>query len=928
MGACPKCGEHAPGRARFCPSCGAQLPAESSPPQDLRKVVTVLFCDLTGATSLAERLEAETLRRVLGRYFAGMRAILERHGGVVEKFIGDAIMAVFGVPFAREDDALRAVRAAVEMRAALREINEELEARWNVRLRVRTGVNTGRVVVAAGGRTHSFVIGDPVNVAARLEQVAEPDQILIGEPTYRLVRDAVRVEPVQPLALKGKAGPVPGYALLAVEPGAQAIRRRMDQPLVGREHEMARLRAALEDTVADRRCTFVSVLGPAGIGKSRLTAEFLAHAGREATVLRGRCLPPGEGSTFWPLVEVVEEAAAVSDRDSSETVREKLGRLLVDDDDREPVVDCIADVMGLGRSGAQPSQIFWALRRVLEARARERPVVVVFDDIHWGEPTFLDLVEHLASAAGTVAILVVAVARTELRELRPALAELRTAVRLGPLSRSETRALLENLLGGEQLDDDVVDRVFAAGDGTPLFTEELLRLLVEDGHLVRANGVWRAAGDLSVLSTPPTIQALIAARLDRLPRRERAVLQRAAVVGKVFWADAVRELTPRDERDAVNGHLEALVAKELVTADGPRLGGGRGVSFSHVFVRDVAYDGILKGVRADLHARTAAWIERAAGERAVEYDEIIGYHLESAHRYLTEVEPGDARASDLAARAAERLASAGTRALARCDMPAAVALLERASSLLSEDDPAHRDLDVKLSIAFAGTGQVTRVDQILSERIAAERTGRPHLVCHEPTGGQRTFLLDDAAPAEMTIGRRPDNAIALVWDSQVSREHAELRREGERWILVDDGTSRNGSFINGRRVTGRHPLSDGDVLRFGDTVMLYRAPRESARRRPAHAQPDGATVLGDSGLEPADLSSTERSVLRELRRSWSQPGECAAAPTDAEIAQRVSRSPEEVKEAIASLELKFSVEGLSESERRKPLAVRSPRTGE
>ncbi|MBD0331009.1 MAG: AAA family ATPase, partial [Thermoleophilia bacterium] len=639
MRACPKCGEHAPERARFCPSCGAPLPDDSSAGQELRKVVTVLFCDLTGSTSLGERLDAETLRRVLSRYFATMKAILERHGGAVEKFIGDAIMAVFGIPGTREDDALRAVRAAVEMRTALSELNDELETRWGVRLRVRTGINTGQVVVGASGRSHGFVIGDPVNVAARLEQVAEPDQTLIGEPTYRLVRDAVRAELVEPLSLKGKADPVPAYALLDVEPGAHGIRRRLDQPLVGRERELARLQAALDGAVAERRCGFVSVLGPPGIGKSRLTTEFLAHASRDATVLQGRCLPPGEGSTFWPVVEVVKDAAGITDGDSAEAVREKIARLAGDDDDRERVVECTADVMGLSESGSQPDQLFWAVRKLLEARARRRPLVVLFEDVHWGEPTFLDLIEHLTSCSRGVPILVVAVARTELREVRPALASLRTAIPLGPLSRSETRALLQNLLDGEPLDDDVVDRVFAASDGTPLFVEELLRLLVEDRHLARVGGAWSVASDLSVIATPPTIQALIAARLDRLPRAERLVLERAAVVGKVFWADAVRELTPGDDRQQVDRHLEALMHKELVTADGPRFGGGPGLSFSHVFVRDVAYDGILKAVRADLHARCAAWIERTAGERAAEYDELIAYNLENAHRYLTEVEP-------------------------------------------------------------------------------------------------------------------------------------------------------------------------------------------------------------------------------------------------------------------------------------------------
>ena len=315
MPACPTCGEEAPERARFCPSCGAPLVSAAPPREDLRKVVTVLFSDLKGSTALGERLDSESLRQVMRRYFLTMEAILERHGGTVEKFIGDAIMAVFGVPSVREDDALRAVRAAGEMRDALSELNDQLEARWGVRLRVRTGVNTGEVIAGDPGRGHGFVTGDAVNTAARLEQAAQEDEILIGGDTHALVRDAVRVEPVEPLELKGKAEPVPAFRLLEVQPGAAGVSRRLDSELVGREAEVAALRAVHDRVVADQASALVTVLGPAGVGKSRLTAEFAAGLGEEATVLIGRCLPYGEGITFWPVREVVRAAAGITEDD-------------------------------------------------------------------------------------------------------------------------------------------------------------------------------------------------------------------------------------------------------------------------------------------------------------------------------------------------------------------------------------------------------------------------------------------------------------------------------------------------------------------------------------------------------------------------------------------------------------------------------------
>jgi class 3 adenylate cyclase/pSer/pThr/pTyr-binding forkhead associated (FHA) protein len=896
-------------------------------PEDFRKVVTVLFCDLTGSTSIGEQLDSESLRRLMRRYFGTMEAILERHGGTVEKFIGDAIMAVFGIPAAREDDALRAVRAAVEMRAALAEVNEQDAARWGVQLRVRTGVNTGEVVAGDPARGHGFVTGDVVNVAARLEQAAQADEILIGGDTHRLVRDAVRVEPVEPLTLKGKSQPVPAFRLLDVAAGAPGVTRRLTSPLVGRERELALLRSAFDRTVADPACTLVPVLGPAGVGKSRLAAELASALSESATVVSGRCLPYGEGITFWPVAEIVRTLAGITEEDGPEAAGEKVAQLLPPDDDTKVIVERIVGVLGLLEVSCYPIEIFWAVRKLLEACAAERALVVVLEDLHWAESTLLELVEYLATSSRSTAILVVVPARTELLERRPALPGLALeTISLGPLSGDETRLLVENLLGGGQLEREVADRVLGSGEGNPLFVEELLRLLVDEGRLTREGERWTTSGPLSDVATPPTIQAIVAARLDRLQPEERAVIERAAVIGKLFWPTAVRALSPPEARDEVDDRLEALVQRQLLEPGEGRFAGEDPLAFGHILVRDVVYQSMLKAARADLHERFAGWLEETAGERAVEFEEILGYHLEQGYRHLAEVDPSDARIGEIAGRAAARLGSAGGRALARGDIPAAISLLERASSLLPEDHPARRDLALKLGIALAGAGQLTRVNTLLTEEIAAHRGGRAVVVYHEPTGRQQTFVIGDDAQA-VTIGRRAENHIALVWDSQVSREHARLEREAAGWAVVDDGPSRNGTYLNGDRVTGRCAVADGDVLRVGDSILLFRSPEPGKPSAVAADQPDGVTVFGESPLASVQLSDVERRVLRELRGGTREPTAAATPVSDREIAERLSLEEDEVRAAVTALKLKFGVEAASEERRRESLVVRAVSSG-
>jgi class 3 adenylate cyclase/tetratricopeptide (TPR) repeat protein len=626
--------------------------------REYRKVVTVLFCDVAGSTSLGESVDPEVLRALLSRYFDEMKAIVERHGGTVEKFIGDAVMAVFGVPQVHEDDALRAVRAAVEMREALPELG----------VQARIGLNTGEVVV---GTDERLATGDAVNVAARLEQTAEPGEILLGAETAALVRDAVETEPTGPLELKGKSEPLVAQRLLTLHEQAPAFARRLDAQLVGRERELRRLHEAFAQAVDDRSCQLFTILGVAGVGKSRLTAEFIGSL-EDASVVRGRCLPYGEGITYWPVIEVLKQLPTATE----------LGL--------EPAaLAAIEQLLGEEHAVSSSEEIPWAVRKLLEAAAESSPVVTVFDDIHWAEPTFLDLLEHVADLSRETPLLLLCLARPELLDRRPGWGGGKlnaTTILLEPLSSTETDELLERLVGEAPLAPDLQQRIRDAAEGNPLFVEEMVALVEESGD-----------GEVSV---PGTIQALLAARLDQLEPAERGVLERGSVEGRVFHRGAVQALAP-DESN-VERRLTGLVRKELVRPDKAQLAGEDAYRFRHLLIRDAAYDALPKATRGDLHERFSAWVE-AHGAELVELDEIVGYHLEQAYRYRVEL--GQAEES-LGRRAAERLWAAGRRSLVIGDGNAAVKLLGRAASLTQPSGREGVKLLLDLASALLDCGEL------------------------------------------------------------------------------------------------------------------------------------------------------------------------------------------------------------------------------
>ena len=664
----------------------------------VRKTVTLVFCDVEDSTPLGERLDPEALRAVWSRYHDAAREVLERHGGTVEKFVGDAVMAAFGIPFVHEDDPLRAVRAAVEVREAIAQLNDELEREYGVRIGVRTGVNTGEVIAGDPAQGQAFATGDAVVVAQRLEAAAEAGEILVADSTIRLVRDAVVAEELAPLDLKGKSESVVAWRLAEVLAETEGVSRRLDAPLVGRTRELDQLRAELDQAVADRSCRVVTILGEPGVGKSRLAGELAAIHGDDVRVLEGRCLPYGKGITYWPLVEIVR--------------RLDLDAALEGEEDAEAVRDRILEAVGRAEPSSRSEEIYWAVRRLLETLAQERPVLLVLDDVQWGEPAFLDLVEYLSGWSRDAAILVCCLARSDLAEIRPAWTG--AAIRLAPLGPDESRVLLENMAG--PLAPAAAEAVARSTGGNPLFLEEMLRMLVEDGVLVEHEGVLHAREAVDSVRAPATVQAVLAARLDRLEPDELAVVQRAAVMGQVFWWGAVAHLTPDEQAGDVAAHLQALVRKGLIRPDRRTFAGEDGFRFGHILIRDAAYDATPKRLRAELHEHFADWVEARAGA-GHGLDEILGHHLEQAYLLRTELAQADAATEALAERAAERLARAGRRALARGDSHAALGLLERASALR----PGDATLLVDLAESLFGAGEFGEAERVNGE---AEQVAR------------------------------------------------------------------------------------------------------------------------------------------------------------------------------------------------------------
>jgi predicted ATPase/DNA-binding SARP family transcriptional activator len=693
---------------------GAEAPpavGPEPPVREARKTVTVLFSDLVDLTGLARRLDPEPLQRLMSHYFDAMREVLERHGATVEMYLGDAVMAIFGVPVVHEDDALRALRAAVDMREALPGLNRELEQSWGLRLGIRTGVNTGEVIVGDRSQGQPLAAGVAVTVAKRLQEAAAMGEVLMGETTSRLVTRAAEVEPVEERAW-GPAGAIDAARLVDLLPGAFTRPLRFKSPLVDRVRQLEPLMGAFRNITADPACHLYTVLGSAGVGKSRLALEFVERLGDGVTVLAGQCLPYGDGITYWPLADALRARWSSDDGLTFDTIAEQVAA----EPRAQLIAERVAAVLGVGDPVAcAPEETFWAVRKFLEALASRRPLVVVFDDLHWAEPTFLDLIEHIADYSRGCPIFLLCLARPELLDERPGWSGGKlnaTSLLLEPLSYDECTELIANLRGPTRLPAKSEARIAEAADGNPLFAEELLAMIVDEAQLGASGGDQVPDGG-SRLSLPPTIQALLSARLELLPDDERAVLELVSVEGTQFHRGALDELAPGRSEASLDRTLSSLLRRDLIRPDRPTFAGEQAFRFRHVLIRDAAYESLRKDARAELHERFAAWLERMVGTRLPEFEEIVGYHLELAYRYVRLLGGDDADALALAARASRRLESAGRRALHRNDLPAAIGLLERAAALPVDGDPLRARLLVDLAATQIEAGKLTKAKSVL-----------------------------------------------------------------------------------------------------------------------------------------------------------------------------------------------------------------------
>ena len=735
--------------------------------QDRRKTVSVLFTDVVDSTSLGAQLDPEIVRSVMRRYYDTVRTIIERHGGTVEKFIGDAAMAVFGIPQLHEDDALRAVRAAGELREALAGLNEALGREHQLTIQIRTAINTGEVIASETASGQQFAAGGAVNVAMRLQQSALPGETLLGATTEQLVRDAVTTDQVDPVDLGGSLGRVQAFRLVELA-DQDVLRRSPRAPLIGRTEELATLQRAFERVGTERRSHLLTVLGEAGIGKTRLAGELVSSLGDEATALYGRCVSYGEGATYLPVTEIVRQAVPNRPRTT-------IASLLAGDPDAELVAQRVTELTGESESTASTGEAFWAVRRLFEGLARGRPLLVVLEDIHWAEPTLLELIEYLGAWISEAPVLVLCLARPELLEKRPGWGAQAETIVLDPLSEDEAHTLVGELAGAIGVSDDVRSRIVEAAEGNALFVEQMHAYVTED---VRAE---------ELESVPPSIEALLASRLDRLEPSERTLLERAAIIGKDFRRAAVLHLSPPEELAGLDGGFRSLERKGLVHAVRPTGLEEETVRFHHVLIRDVAYAGVTKALRADLHERHAAWLDQRS-----ESDELVGYHVEQAHRFLAELRPGDAVVQRLAVWAGEKLAAAGIRAWKRADTPATVNLLGRAVELLPAESRGRAELLCELGIAQRWLGDFQRAEETLAGAIEAASAAHDrrvelrsrielahaHLFSEsEPNADALLELAEKAVPIFEELG--DDRALGRTW------RHVGFIRGGMQGRLAD-----------------------------------------------------------------------------------------------------------------------------------------------
>ncbi len=674
-----------------------------------RKLVSVLFADTVGSTALGTEHDPEIVRATMGRYFERMRTIAERHGGTVEKFIGDAVMVVFGVPRVHDDDAERAVRAGLAMRDELTELNRELA----VELAARVGINSGEAVADPGAASQFLVTGDVVNVAARLQQGADVGEVVVGALTEQLTRVAIDYRSREPILAKGKATPIRAFTALRAKSVIPAQARglpAMRAALVGRDRELKLILDTIERAKAERTVHVFTLLGEPGVGKSRLVGECLARVRDEPVLLRGRCLPYGAGITYWPLIEILRAQAGIAGADDRAKALANLDAhlttVLASSTDLQLVRARLLVLLGLESPaialpdvapGRVHAEIGWALRRYLEALTATRSAVVVIDDLQWAEPALVEVIDGILDRMRGVPLALICVARPELAEIHPRWSVARTnasTMTLEGLDAAETTTLISRLLDIDDLPAALRAQIATRSEGNPLFCEEFLRTLIEDEHVVHENGRWRATPDAATVAVPETIIALLAASIDRLGPQEKRALQLASIIGERFDLAEVATLA----EDANPAALDSLERKGLILED-REVGGAGAMRFKHLLVRDVAYGSLAKADRAPLHERFATALAAEAGDRQGEFAEILAHHAEQAFTLSAELRlpaevlvPRALRAGTAAVALAERAQLRGDLTL----MERFLATAERAAEI--SGDAGLRDRNAFLRV--------------------------------------------------------------------------------------------------------------------------------------------------------------------------------------------------------------------------------------
>jgi len=872
---CTTCAaENAPD-ARFCSQCGTAIGTRVSVEE--RRVVTVLFADLVGSTSLGERTDPEVMRGVIGTFFELCAQTVRRHGGTVEQFSGDAVLGIFGMRVAHEDDAERAVRAAVAIRAGLEGLADDARTRHGLVLDARFGIESGEVVVGDpfGGRT--MATGDPMNVAARLEQHAGAGEILIGPNAERAARQAIEVEPAGALELKGKAQAIPAWRVLAASTEIGGVRGvpGLSAPLLGRDDELTLLLDAARRSRAQRKAVLFTVLGVPGVGKSRLARELADRLASEGTrVLRGRCLPYGEGITYWPLDEMVRAWAEITPAMTAAGARARLDAMAGDPAVAERLAFAGGIVSEVAWVEAIDREIAWAFRKLFGSLASDAPLLLVFEDIHWAEPALLDLIEYLATWLREHPVLIVCLSRPEVLDHRPAWGATgrieSSRIHLEPLGPAESHALLGALLNVDELPSALRQRVLDRAEGNPLYVEEVVRMLIDRGAVVRSGGTWVAASSAGDVAVPESIEALIRARLDTLPSGDRAMIQTASVVGRVFQRSAVAALADSADLDH---HLEEAILRDLIvpersTDEDPTY------RFKHILIRDVAYAALPKARRAGLHLGVADWLERWAGERRDEFIEILGYHLEQAANLRREVE--GAADDRIVTRAVATLTRCATLSLARHDLRVAERFARRALALEPPDPMARLEAGSTLAEVLFTSGEVIESGTLGTE-IAAQASAL----------GRRDLEGRGLLAAGSMAWISPTGLGAMAALEMLARARRLLEEAGDLTHLFDVVHIIGfGAWADGRL--------DDAIADWEEAVPIARAIPDAAREARIHLQIARAHAAG--GRLPAAI---ER--LRDAERLSAEAGDRRTRLDTARSRAVWIVAPESAEAAVASL---------------------------